>query len=133
MGFTAILPKRGIKSAAAKDSLDKFLDLLGKKTVAKVQKYPAAKPWTSPPPKTGPRAGGKRTGNLGRSWTSSVSSLKDVTVTNKVSYAPYVQGDKETQQTSVMAGRGWLSVTDAAKEALRETKAEAKMEASGPF
>lgn len=63
-----------------------------------------------------------RTGNLGRSWTAH-KTPQGVTVRNDVRYASYVQGPQGKSgrsggQTAVMAGKGWMSITEAGKQAV---------------
>ena len=78
--------------------------------------YPPALPWTSRPPRTGPRAGGRRTGGLGRNWRISQHRRAAlIEVANPTDYAGFVQGPprgrKGYRQTAVMAARGWQTIT----------------------
>lgn len=88
--------------------------------------YPPAQPWTSRPPRTGPRAGGRRTGTLGRNWRlpSSLRTVRRgterrVEVVNLTEYAVYVQGPPDgpegARQTPVMAARNWPNITEVAQ------------------
>lgn len=54
----------------------------------------------------------QRTGNLGRGWAASVSGSEG-TVSNRVSYGPWVQGDKT--QARIHRGR-WLTDQQAADQ-----------------
>lgn len=122
MDFQAYLPK-SISRQLAVTRIDNLLKVFGSKAQKNLQSYPAARPWKNPP-RTGLRAGGKRTGGLGRGWGNvTIQSTQSVTLTNKTPYAVYVEGpsDKKPGQTSNMAGRGWPSVTKAGKDALEET------------
>lgn len=77
-----------------------------------MQNYPAARPWKNPP-KTGLRAGGKRTGNYGRGWRV-VINKDNAKITNGVLYAVYVGGSKKQRpgQARALAARGWQSTDD---------------------
>lgn len=90
--------------------------------------YPPAQPWRSRPPKTGPRAGGRRTGTLGRNWklgpfVRSGSSMS-IQVFNDVPYAVFVEGPsrgaKGARQTAEMKRRGWPSITAVANARKRQ-------------
>lgn len=113
-----IVPKRPIINAQIPTQVSNEIRRMGQSASAKLRKYPPAKPWTSRPPATGPRAGGRRTGALGRSW-----ELRFFTggfeVVTKIPYGSFVQGPRG-QQTGVMAARGWLSVTTAGDELQKE-------------
>lgn len=118
--YTPVQPKDQRRYLRASESYNAILTEFGALALNYLKTYPPWMPWTSRPPKTGPRAGGKRTGTLGRNWTSSFvrtakgsgtvgSLIMSVQVANKTSYASYVQG---TTQTRVMAARGWPKVND---------------------
>ncbi len=83
--------------------------------------YPPARPWTSRPPKSGPRAGGRRTGTLGRSWQLGMAFRRlgpgAAELVNRVPYAVWVQGPRGRRpgQTAVMASRGWQNIRDEAQ------------------
>lgn len=88
------------------------LDRLGRQVTAQTKAYPAARPWKNPPPKTGPRAGGRRTGALGKSWDYRVTGDSTIVLrvnSTGVRYARYVQG---RDQTRVMRDRSWLTVQE---------------------
>lgn len=85
------------------------LDRLGKEVTGETKQYPPWRPWKNPP-KSGPRAGGRRTGDLGRKWESGVKPSGQyiiLKIENPVSYAKWVQGKK---QTKVMKARGWRTL-----------------------
>lgn len=129
-GFEAILPKKYTDAASAQKQLDGLLRSFATIAQAKLQTYPPAQPWKNPP-KTGLRAGGKRTGTLGRGWTNyTLVSLKSVTLQNNTSYGAWVQGPTTGSgpgQTQVMKRRGWPSVTEVGQEAMAEAIAKAKL------
>lgn len=126
-GIEAIIPSRYTSADKGKESLDTLLKTYGEKMEKKLKEYPAAQPWKGPTPKSGPRAGGRRTGNLGRSWKSTVQSGQSVTVESNVPYASYVQGSPG--QTGNMKARGWKTTKDIAEEAWKEATAAVKLEA----
>ena len=115
-----ILPKRPpvtVNAQAIRTGLERFAADM----VKEMQGYPGWMPWKSRPPKTGPRAGGKRTGILGKGWIYSDLRPTQVLVTNPVPYAGYVQGyrgrgTKGEKQTKAMAARSWQNISDRAKE-----------------
>lgn len=74
--------------------------------------YPPARPWRSRPPRTGPRAGGRRTGNLGRGWRMLRRGQLHWVTFNLVEYVGFVQGFRRgrPRQTRVMQQRGWQQV-----------------------
>lgn len=128
MRFEAILPKHTHNSKTAKKSLDKLLMGFQVQAAQRLQRYPPWRPWVNPP-RTGPRAGGKRTGTLGRGWsTFRLESGKQITMENRTTYSPYVQGPKG-QQARALAARGWPRVdevgAEAAKAAIAKWIAEA--------
>jgi len=89
----------------------------GRDVQSNMQTYPPWMPWKSRPPKTGLRAGGKRTGDLGRAWSLRWDSPYSLTVGNPTEYAGYVQGYRGhggmgQRQVSALARRGWISITD---------------------
>lgn len=100
----------------AQAQLDDALTTFAGAMVRDMASYPAAQPWTSRPPRTGPRAGGRRTGALGRNWRiTNHARGRLIEVANPIEYAPYVQGPpnavKGQRQTAVMASRGWQTIT----------------------
>lgn len=124
MTFVAIRP-RGF-TVPEKAIVAAELDRLGRQVEADMKQYPAWTPWKSRPPKTGRRAGGRRTGDLGRSWGYKVTTGRAVELrvesdTGKLErpYNRYVQGKK---QTKVMRGRGWRKVSTLFAVRQRETK-----------
>lgn len=74
--------------------------------------YPAFIPWTSTPPKSGPRRGGRRTGNLGRGWRMRRTAALAYEVTNRVPYVGFVQGFRRgrPRQTAVARSRNWQQI-----------------------
>lgn len=125
-----ILPSKTVSAARAQKSLDDLLLNCKEEAMRLLQTYPTWRPWSSRPPLTGPRAGGKRTGTLGRGWGSyTLRSGKQIELTNATSYAQYVQGNSKTQQARALARRGWTTVDvvgpAAAKAAISRTKLDA--------
>lgn len=118
--FTPIQPKDQRRYLRASENYNAILTDFGASALKFLKDYPPWLPWKNPP-KSGPYAGGKRTGTLGRNWTSSIvrtsggagtvgSLISSVRVENATPYASYVQG---TRQTRVMESRGWSKVNDA--------------------
>lgn len=134
LAFEAIVPKRYHSAAQAKKALDKFLLNFKGEAQRELQKYPTWQPWKSPP-RSGLRAGGKRTGNLGRNWsTYHLVSGQSLTMTNPISYAPYVQGTgpnkpyvKGKSQTKVARARGWPAIDEVAERALKKSIEKTKL------
>lgn len=117
--FEAILPKRFHNSKTAKDALDRLLKGFQVEAQRELQKYPPWQPWKSEPPRTGPRAGGRRTGTLGRNWSSfRLVSGKSITLENKTGYGRFVQGGAG-EQARHMAARGWKRVDEVGRSAAR--------------
>lgn len=89
------------------------LDRLGRLVTTTAASYPPWRPWKSRPPRTGPRAGGRRTGALGKSISYRVStgpgSITLQVGSRGVRYATYVKGRR---QTRVMAERAWRKFLD---------------------
>lgn len=117
--FTLVAPKDQRRYLRVAENYNAILTDFGAAAHNYLRIYPPWLPWKNPP-KTGPRAGGKRTGTLGRNWTQSFvrtargtgslpSLIMSVQVANKTPYASYVQG---TTQTRVMQARGWSKVND---------------------
>lgn len=128
MKFTAILPKKQpITEAQAKKHVSLWLRNCAFEFQREMQEYPQWQPWTSRPPRTGPRAGGRRTGTYGRGWIGSPRFTADsVTVTNDVRYAGYVGGPthlsgRDGGQTAVMKARGWKSISDVAEAVAKKS------------
>lgn len=122
---TAIVPKKKINAARVPGDLRAELDRLALSIEGDMRKYPAAMPWKNPPPRYGPRAGGRRTGMYGKSWHVSNPSEWVRRVSNEISYGVYVGGptDKRPGQTAVMRARNWPSVTKVARDQARKHKA----------
>ena len=104
--FEAIVPKHKISAASAREVM-LLMRKMGRFTQAKLQKYP-------PPP---PASGYRRTGTLGRNWTtegpSALGNDLVVKVGNKVKYGPYVQGLQQTRQHKKT---GWPRIDKTGKE-----------------
>lgn len=134
LAFEAILPKKYHNAALAKKALDQFLLNFKGEAQRELQQYPTWQPWKNPP-KKGPRAGGKRTGNLGRGWnTYHLVSGQSITMLNPTTYAGYVQGSgpkqpyvKGKSQTAVLRARGWPAVDEVGERALKTAIAKSKL------
>ncbi len=88
---------------------------------ADLKQYPPARPWKHPP-KSGPRKGGRRTGDLGRGWglnRQDSGNTVTITLANPVSYATYVQGPRQARAMHI---RGWEKVETPARKRWREAK-----------
>lgn len=117
--YTAIVPKKYTDAARAKGNLDNFLRTIAVEAQKELQTYPAWRPWKNPPT-SGPHAGGKRTGTLGRGWGSyQLESGRSVQLLNHTEYAPYVQGTSR-EQARALAARGWPRVDEVAKRAIQK-------------
>lgn len=116
--FKAILPRNApLTATQAKKSIDRLLVKVALTAQGIMQEYPAAQPWKNPPPRTGLRAGGRRTGSYGRGWTTEAAvttKQESITVVNPVKYAPYVGGSrgKRPGQVATHTARGWKSTDD---------------------
>lgn len=91
--------------------------------------YPPARPWKRRPPRKGPRAGGRRTGTLGRNWKLRVAKPRDQwtwSTLNGTRYAVYVEGPNpgeiRRRQTPAMAARDWPSITSVAEKNWRTAR-----------
>lgn len=125
----AIIPKRYTDAARAKGSMDKLLLACKEESFVLLQRYPPWSPWKNSP-RTGIRAGGKRTGGLGRNWNSyTLKSGQSIEMTNATKYAPYVQGNSRTQQARALFARGWLPIDTVGKVAVRRAIAKTKLDA----
>ena len=116
-GFEAILPRRPIAPPPSQQraGVDRFIRDAAAFTVNQLQDYPPARPWKNRPPKSGPRAGGRRTGAYGRGWPVGLRVQRDrFVVYNTVAYAAWVGGSRRTYpgQARAMQARGWKSVDD---------------------
>lgn len=124
MTFTAIKPK-GFKQPD-KRAIAAELERWGAQVERGAKQYPAWMPWKNTPPKTGPRKGGRRTGNLGREWTHDIVESGDGPLgrcynkMGKAPYAPFVQGKEK--QARAMAKRGWRKIDDIADPITKETQ-----------
>jgi len=66
----AILPKRELGTKALEREFQVYLKEFAKEIRNEMSEYPEARPWTSRTPKSGPRAGGRRTGQYKAGWSS---------------------------------------------------------------
>lgn len=123
-----IIPKQYVNAAVAQGSLDKLLLTCREEAMKMLQTYPTWQPWKNPP-RTGPRAGGKRTGSLGRGWGTYTFTKSSLTMENRTRYAPYVQGNAKTQQARALARRGWTTVDVVGPEAARRAISRTKLDA----
>lgn len=116
MTIIPIRPKRDPFDANRQQAaVTKYLRSFASDFVRDISHYPPAQPWRHPPPRTGPRAGGRRTGTLGRNWSTQIRFTADsVTITNPTPYGIYVQGNPKgpprRRQTPNMQARGWPNV-----------------------
>lgn len=123
-----IIPKKFTSAKNARKSVDTLLLSAKEEAFKRLQKYPAWQPWKNPP-RTGLRAGGKRTGNLGRGWGSyTLRSGESIEMVNNTEYAPYVQGTKD-QQARALARRGWPRVDEVGEESVKAALSKWKPEA----
>lgn len=118
----AIVPKKYTSAGIAKKGLRNILETFAFEAQRDLQKYPAAQPWKSTPPKSGPRKDGRRTGTLGKNWGITAKTGTSITVSNHTPYASYVQGPKdkggrEGGQIANMRERGWPNVSDVGEAA----------------
>lgn len=124
MRLVVIKPTRQMVSGMARRSelVSQFVSFTGE-LVNVMAKYPPAQPWKRRPPKTGPRAGGRRTGNLGRNWRGKWAPNYGE-VSNPVAYAGHVQGyrsgPKGDRQTANMRSRGWQRVDEEGRRVWRK-------------
>lgn len=115
--LVAVLPKKYTSKTKALVGIRNLLETFAFEAQRELQDYPPAMPWKNPPPRTGLRKGGRRTGTLGRNWKIGGRSQLAIQVTNNTPYGSYVQGPagksgKAGGQTQVMADRGWPNVTE---------------------
>lgn len=126
--FQAIKPKHHTSGKDAQKSIDKLLLSCKEEAFKRLQKYPAWQAWLNPP-RTGLRAGGRRTGTLGRGWSSfTLKSGDSIQMENPTGYGPYVQGSKKTQARA-LARRGWPRVDEVGEEAAKAALSKWKPEA----
>lgn len=119
MAMEAIKPKHKIEAPKI-SVLEAELTRFARQVTDEAKRYPPWRPWKNPP-KSGRRAGGRRTGDLGRSWDYKVELGGDAGYVEVKSegaklerpYNKFVQGD---EQTSVMAGRGWRTIDEIAEQ-----------------
>lgn len=118
--WKAIVPRNRFSPSLARSNAEAVLGKFATYALKDMKDYPAAQPWRRTPPRTGPRAGGRRTGAYGRGWTQGARDYRSVTVENPVGYATYVGGSKRTRpgQTANMASRNWPSISDVGEKAM---------------
>lgn len=130
MRLQAIVPKQYTSSKRGREGLDRYLKSFAQEVMRDMQDYPQWRPWKNPP-KTGPRAGGKRLGNYGRSWFTRGPSGFAIEIVNNVEYAVYVGGPKKgakgQRQAAHMHARGWTSVSDVAPRAAKRIGLKARI------
>lgn len=126
MQTQAILPKKYTDAAKARDKLNEFFKRAMTNAQKELQTYPEWRPWKNPP-RTGRHAGGKRTGDLGRNWSTwNLISGQSITMENKIPYAPYVQG-KKGEQARALAARGWPRIDEVGQRAVKKAIVETKL------
>lgn len=125
--YRAILPKNSAWAKAGEKALNNLLLEFAVAAERKLRTYPPAQPWKNPP-RTGLRAGGKRTGNYGRGWQGDhqLKSGESITLTNPVKYATFVGGP---QQAGFMKQRGWPNIKEVGEEAAKEAIQKWKFDA----
>lgn len=125
--FTAIVPKGPIVNPNAPRDINQALKNWAERVKEEVAIYPPWTPWKSRPPKTGPRAGGRTTGALGRAWRIE-SSFGCIKVVNDIDYSPYVVG---VNQVSWQRERGWPRLQEIGQKHTAQLKADLRA-ATGP-
>lgn len=119
LGLQAIRPKRFevIDPARAAADLIRVNTQYALAVGKRMAKYPPQRPTKY-----------RRTGNYGRGWTAPGSinaKPNEVTLVNRVGYAVYVGGPKGggrgkgERQTKVMREKGWESISDAARQEVK--------------
>jgi hypothetical protein len=118
--LVAIIPLRKLTAEALQGEIDRYLRNFAAEFKREMRVYPPFTPWTSRPPRRGPRAGGRRTGAYGRGWESTETSRSrsSVTLINPVPYSAVVGGSRRQYpgQSHVLAARGWRSIQDIGPE-----------------
>lgn len=113
----AILPRGSapLSPTRVQTGMNKWLRDFAFEFVREMQDYPQAQPWKHPPPRTGPRRGGRRTSVYGKGWSAAPRFTPDsVEIINNVQYAVWVGGRRRGRpgQARAMQARGWKSVSD---------------------
>ncbi len=113
--ITAILPKKTFSPGTAEQEFRRYLENFVIDFKQEMQEYPPDRPWQSRMPRSGPRAGGARTGRYGEGWANArvTYSFNKVSVSNPVRYAGVVGG---RYQTATLAARGWKTTEEVAPE-----------------
>lgn len=117
------------RAKSAEAAFTRSLDAFTLEFMRQMQDYPGAQPWKNPPPKSGPRKDGRRTGNYGRNWRVRNKTKTSREIVNDVPYAVWVGGRTDgsgPKQTANMAQRGWTSITTSRSAALAKMKAQLK-------
>ncbi len=119
-----IVPKKPVIDMKYVRRVDTVMRQSGGDLAGVMRQYPPRLPWKKKPdgspgePKTGLRAGGRRTGNLGLNWNLR-NGRGFYEVFNTVAYAGFVQGfltgKKGKRQTEVMRRRNWRNLTAVSK------------------
>lgn len=122
IALKAIIPKN-LNVVPPITGIEGALKSWGTDMVQTMSQYPPWQPWKKAP-KSGIRAGGKRTTALGKNWATDGPFNSRVRiwmiVANRVPYAGYVQGYKgkaaprNEMQARALAARGWSSISDIA-------------------
>lgn len=117
----AVLPKQPVIDAKYSEArIRAWLKDVGEQFRTAMKFYPPIQPWKHGFPKTGPRAGGKRTGLYGKGWDSPlIITPFSVRLENSVPYARYVGGPNRARggrarQARHLKARGWPSQSDVA-------------------
>lgn len=121
MRIEAIKPKRQVIPVANLERrVDRELRDWAADMIRTMATYPRARPWKNPPPKSGPRRGGRRTGSYGRQWQIGKVTASSIEVLNRIPYGVHVGGPKDgskgRRQARAMAERDWPNITDASRE-----------------
>src|SRR5256885_1239310 len=106
MQVKAIVPKTKLNPKGIQPAIDQALGGFAKEVIGEMQRYPPEREWKTRPPSSGPRAGGRRTGELKHGWQAEFSSTS-VHVYNDSPHAAYVQGKKQTRSAKE---RGWKAL-----------------------
>lgn len=118
------LPRKGQFLPPPRSDIQRALNAFADTLLNKMASYPPAQPWKSRPPSKGPRAGGRRTGTLGRGWQRKVGT-GFAEVFNEVSYAVYVEGPRpgkqRRRQTAEMRRRGWPAINKTGSKLWKES------------
>lgn len=134
--FQPILPKQQITAQYLPRRINQWLKQTAGEVKKEMQEYPPVTPWKSVRntrgrgfnayPRTGPRAGGRRTGRYALGWANPpVFTSDSFVLVNPVPYAVYVGGPKRgshipgKRQALHMKDRGWNSISDVGRAVTR--------------